>query len=766
MGYDVGVNDVCGWVNAFGNEYALVGLNTGVSIVSVDNEPIQEVAFVPGVNNTWRDINTFGHYAYVTTEARVGLTIIDLQYLPDSVKTYIWNDSIPTPNGLRAFEKAHTLWIDEYGIAYLNGSNLNSGGVVMIDVASNPTDPVFLGMGPAIYSHDSYARDSILYSAEIYAGDVSLYDIHDPQNVQLIGRVKTPNEFTHNAWLSDDSKYMFTTDERSNSYVAAYDIQDPANIVEVDRFRQAATDGTGAIPHNVYVWNDWLVIAYYTNGTLIVDAARPDNLIEVGSFDSFLGPHGGFSGVWGSYPFLPSGKILTSDRNSGLFVFDPTYVRAAYLEGIVLDSITSIPIQGAVVTILSNEITLPQTTGLDGRFKTGKAIPGTYDIRVTKAGYYPKVLQGNFVNGELWTPLVELNPLPTYIFSGSVVSTTGSLISNAQVIVTGSEGTYQTVTDGSGNFIFPAVFGGSYHVQAGIWGEWVETDIIVEGPQNITLTTVKGYRDDFDLDLGWTVAGDATQGEWEQGVPTGQLLFDIYTCGSGTDSPNDMGPSTYSTGLSSSGDVSEDVVEGITHLVSPPMDLDSIFLAHIYFDLWLCEFPPNQYLGLTMWITNSADTILLAEFSNNEVNGSWITRLVDFEISNFPEGTRDAIQIFFTAKDTSTLIEYYLKAHIDNFKLVEGALSTHDEAATDRFIVYPNPVNGPNIYLKNDRSITGNELLLNVFDIQGRKIASRKISLTHAEQGFNHGLEDGVYFLKWLTDEGLQGIQKIIVLQQ
>ncbi|MDQ3017807.1 MAG: choice-of-anchor B family protein, partial [Bacteroidota bacterium] len=296
MDYVAGVNDVCGWVAPDGSEYALVGLNTGVSIVNVDSTPIKEVVFVSGVNNLWRDINTFGHYAYVSSEARVGLLIIDLQYLPDSVETYIWSDSIPTPSGPKPFEKAHSLFTDENGILYLNGSNLNSGGVVMLDVKTNPIDPIFLGFAPAIYSHDVYARDSILYSAEIYAGDLSIYDIHDPQNVITLGRVKTPNEFTHNAWLSDDSRYLYTTDERANSYVTAYDIQDPANIVEVDRFRQAATDGLGSIPHNVFVWNDFIIIAYYSNGTLIVDGSRPDNLVEVGSFDSWLGAHGGYEG--------------------------------------------------------------------------------------------------------------------------------------------------------------------------------------------------------------------------------------------------------------------------------------------------------------------------------------------------------------------------------------------------------------------------------------------------------------------------------------
>src|SRR3990170_1168671 len=114
--YHTGVNDVMGWADPLGNEYALVGLNTGVSIVSIDDDPITEVAFVPGVFNNWRDINTFGHYAYVVSEAHIGLLIIDLQYLPDSVKTYVWQDSLTTPSASKPFTRAHTIWIDEYGI--------------------------------------------------------------------------------------------------------------------------------------------------------------------------------------------------------------------------------------------------------------------------------------------------------------------------------------------------------------------------------------------------------------------------------------------------------------------------------------------------------------------------------------------------------------------------------------------------------------------------------------------------------------------------
>ena len=64
------LNDIWGWVDSLGNEYAIVGTNDGTSIFDLsDPSSPQEVLFVPGMNSIWRDIKTYGHYAYVTTEA-------------------------------------------------------------------------------------------------------------------------------------------------------------------------------------------------------------------------------------------------------------------------------------------------------------------------------------------------------------------------------------------------------------------------------------------------------------------------------------------------------------------------------------------------------------------------------------------------------------------------------------------------------------------------------------------------------------------------
>ena len=763
MNYNVGLSDVCGWVAPDGREYALVGLYTGVSIVNINVTPIKEIAFVPWVDNFWRDINTFGHYAYVTTEANAGLMIINLEFLPDSVQYHTWSGLCPTMNGPQPFGNAHTLNIDENGIAFLNGSYLNGGGCILIDVHTNPEEPVWLGYAPAIYSHDCIARDSILYSAEIYDGTASIYDYHDIQNITLLGSVRTPQEATHNIALSADGKYMFTTDEIENSYTTAYDISDPGNIRETDRFRQAAVEGSGAVVHNAFMWEDWLVLAYYTSGTLIVDASRPDNLVEVGNFDSFPGIYGTYDGVWGAYPWLPSGKILASDRTYGLFVFIPNYVRAAFLEGTVIDSITRAPLFHATVSIESDEIILPQLTPLDGTFKTGKAIPGVFPVTISRPNYHPKTIELNFINGEVLTPLVELRPIIAFAFYGKVIYPGGKGVPHAKVSLSGKDGIFQTEANVYGNFFMPRVYQDTYEAEAGIWGQTVQTQIQVDSPMNMTFIVQKGYDDDFDLDLGWSISGNASEGTWMRGVPTGQKLFSTWQCGSPTDSPFDPGQKLYSTGLSETHDAYYDEVShGTTILTSPSMDLDSIFLPHLSFDYWLCEFPPNEYLGFTVWMTNGEDTTLIHEFRNDTTVGSWQRYSEDLQIT----GPRNNVQIIFKASDTTSHGDYWLKVHVDNFSLTEGATGLNDNLSTTKhFLIYPNPVKGSTFYLKPENGIEGNELTLKISDVEGRVISSFHISKKESETGINHSLENGMYFLQWATDKGETGIEKILVLE-
>ena len=55
-------NDIWGWVDSTGNEYALVGLRNGFSCVNVTNpsNPVEEF-YIPDMYSTWRDIKTYEH---------------------------------------------------------------------------------------------------------------------------------------------------------------------------------------------------------------------------------------------------------------------------------------------------------------------------------------------------------------------------------------------------------------------------------------------------------------------------------------------------------------------------------------------------------------------------------------------------------------------------------------------------------------------------------------------------------------------------------
>lgn len=421
--YASNTNDIWGWVDPDdGTEYALVGLVSGVSIVDVsDPQNVVEVQFIPGPNSTWRDLKTWGNYAYVTNENSGGVLVINLSGAPNNITWTNWQPNIP---GLGTLNKCHNLYIDEFGYCYLAGCNLNSGGVLIADVFTTPGSPVYVGKAPAFYAHDAYARNHVLYASELYKGAITLYDVVDKQNISEIASQPTPYSFTHNAWLNDAGTVVFTTDEKANAPIAAYDISDPSNIVALDQFRPLATLGTNVIPHNVHVWNDWLIISYYTDGGIIADASRPENIIEVGNWDTFTG-NSGFSGVWGAYPFLPSGTVLLTDIGNGLFVCGANYVRACWLEGKVTNAITGAPVAGTSVSIASSQVNAA-SSDLVGNYKTGQAIPGTFNVTFSATGYFPKTVPATLENGVLTILDVALEPLVINTFPAFSYSTPNS----------------------------------------------------------------------------------------------------------------------------------------------------------------------------------------------------------------------------------------------------------------------------------------------------------------------------------------------------
>ena len=396
ISYNTDLNDVWGYTDSSGVEYALVGLRTGVSVVdlSIPATPTQ-VGFAPGDQSVWRDIKVWGKYAYATCDqGDDGLMVIDLSNLPNGISYSFWRPELTVASGTDTLERAHNIWIDENGIAYIAGANIGNRGVIMLDVATTPGTPIFLGAEDNEYAHDCFTRGDTLYTADIYGGYFSVYDVTSKSNPILMGTQTTPSLFTHNIWLSDNGQTLFTTDEKADAYVGSYDVSDPSNMSELDRFRPDSTLGAGVIPHNVHVWDDYLIISYYTDGCILVDAARPHNLIEIGNFDTYFPANSGFNGAWGAYPYFPSGLIAVSDIGNGLYILQPNYVRACYLEGQVTDASNGNAINSASIAITTTLVN--ESSDNNGDYATGYATAGTYMVTYSASGYASKTENRHF----------------------------------------------------------------------------------------------------------------------------------------------------------------------------------------------------------------------------------------------------------------------------------------------------------------------------------------------------------------------------------
>jgi choice-of-anchor B domain-containing protein len=322
-------NDIWGYRDSASNsEYALVGNRKGVLVVDVTNPSLGLVnkLWVPGVLSVWRDIKTWGNFAYAvhdhptgTTETN-GLMIINL----DSLTYKYVRLPVPLSNGgVDTLRRAHNLWIDEEGKLYAFGSNAGGGGAVIVDVASDPWNPVVIGNYSTYYLHDGFARNDTLYGASLWE-DIQVIGVALPSQPVTFASFDSPDHFAHNCWLSDDGNTLYTTDEVANGYVAAYDVNDLSNVDEL--FRHKVQPGTGLIPHNAHVDGDHLVTSYYTFGCHVLDVEFPELPVLAAYYDTSPQYSGtGYNGAWGAYPYLPSGRILVSDIETGLWVLDPEY---------------------------------------------------------------------------------------------------------------------------------------------------------------------------------------------------------------------------------------------------------------------------------------------------------------------------------------------------------------------------------------------------------------------------------------------------------
>lgn len=422
-----GMSNIWGYTSPGGKEYALAGLtgvdNSGKSVcdcavgivdISDPTHPLTKFT-VSGPNSVWREIKTWQQYAYITTEAGGGVTIVDLSHLPDSIKQKQF-----TGEGLSAgkIDAIHALHIDN-GYLYLYGGRKDfyHGGIKIFSLA-DPWNPVFLGADSSAYVHDGIVQGDTAWAGRIYNGEVGIVDLKDRTKPQLISSFATPGSFTHNTWLSHDAHTLFTTDEVPASYVTSFDVRDPKNVIELDRYQHQPNDS--AVVHNTYVLNDsnvtgfkndFLWTSYYTTGVTLVDITYPENMVETGFYDcsDYFGQ--GYYGAWGVYPFFKSGNVIVSDMQGTMYILKPSYRRASYLVGNIKDRDTKAPLANVTCKILSNP-SIVKFSKSNGDYHLGYVDTGKFDVQFSKAGFDDFILtQVAFKAGVIDTVNIEMSPV-------------------------------------------------------------------------------------------------------------------------------------------------------------------------------------------------------------------------------------------------------------------------------------------------------------------------------------------------------------------
>ncbi len=328
---------IWGWTDGLGKEYAIQGASDGTYFVDVTNptNPVQ-VDFVQGrrPNCLYHEIKTYSHYAYLSSDdySPNSFQIVDLQYLPDSVHVVM--------DSTLVFERAHTMWVDGdklYAAAVKGGYAVYSQMAVFS--LANPESPVLISMIENDYptllgspAHDMLVRNDTVYASIGYDG---LYIFHfnsATNHFEYINSITNyvSGGYNHSSALTADGHTLIFCDEvPSGLPMKALDVTDLQNLVIKSTF----SSSSGATPHNPFMINNTCFIAYYQEGLQVYDVSNASAPVLAGYFDTHVqSPLGGpftpdpYAGAWGAYPFLPSGNVLVSDMQNGLFILNVSII--------------------------------------------------------------------------------------------------------------------------------------------------------------------------------------------------------------------------------------------------------------------------------------------------------------------------------------------------------------------------------------------------------------------------------------------------------
>ena len=312
-------NDIWGFAWK-GKEYAVIGGTNGAHVIDVD--VCAERAFLPGRSKgvVHRDYKTYGHYLYAVADEGIStLQVFDFSYLPDSLHL-VWESK------QSELANSHTIFIDTAkarlycASAYTLGAGHNN---IMVYSLANPAEPALLTVINAFdNTHALYVRNDTAWCSNGHAGYLVL-DMSRLPAVKIIGGlINYPYKgYNHSSWVGNDYIGVMA-DETFGKPLKIIDARDPEVIEVLSTFSPRGLD-TNSIPHNPYLLGHYVVVSYYMDGLQIYDISDPANPVRAGYYDTYPQADGQkYAGAWGAYPYLPSRRILVSDMQTGLYVFD------------------------------------------------------------------------------------------------------------------------------------------------------------------------------------------------------------------------------------------------------------------------------------------------------------------------------------------------------------------------------------------------------------------------------------------------------------
>ncbi|MBK6821697.1 MAG: choice-of-anchor B family protein [Saprospiraceae bacterium] len=714
-------SSIWGHTTGNGKELALLGTAEGVRIydLSLPDQP-KEILFIQSNPCLWRELKTSGDFAYVSSECDDGLLIIDLRN-PDSIQHKFVFDILNADGDSFRVTNAHTLYVDEKGFIYLSGAREVGAGFAILDPSFDPWQPQLIFNQNGDYMHEVHVWEDVLYGAELFNGVFSIWDIKDRKAPKRIADQRTAFTFTHSVWLDQKQKILYTADETNGALVEAWDVSDPYFIRKKDQFRVGFGADPYHIPHNVFHHQDHLYISWYTEGVRVLDTRRPDNLVEVGYFDTYPGKLSGFHGCWSVYPFFKSGLIIASDIETGMFVMEFNGTRAAYLAGKVADKATNLPIYDAHISLkpLNGPNKIQSNSDLKGNYKMGSGDNGTHEITVSKAGY--QIYRKNI---DLFTDsLITLDILMEELPKSSIKITlndaqTGNVIPDAEVQIWTDQLSYSGKTDSNGLCLIDQIYHGQYVLLCGKWSYLHKGDsnLVISGYHEKNYTLSIGFEDQFVLHHDWKIISDDSIVSWQYGNLS--ELFPPPSNYPSKDISGDFGDQCIYTNNFGDTD-SKYRLNGHLYLMSPSMNLNP------YDEIQLSYYP---------WAYGGWDDAIMECYLQMDDEKIFIENIPLNLKGNFNPKTdrkikvkgikRDSVRFVFHLWNNpdSSMYAISLKAALDGFKLVGSLPNKTISPTKDAIEIFPNPFHDH--FLLNNHF--EDKMILKLFSGTGEFI-SRKI---------------------------------------